>query len=73
MANSMKLSITCMCEDGKEHNFSWKYAQEIPEDSSVKALASALVTNGSIFKNVPTEATGAKIVVTSETDIDISE
>ena len=73
MADSMKLVITCKCEDGKEHNFGWKHAQEMPELTDVKALAQALVTNGSIFENVPTEATSAKVVVTSENDIDISD
>lgn len=73
MASSMKLVITCKCTDDKEHQFSWKYSKEVPRETDVKALASALVTNGSIFEYVPAQATGAKIIVTTEDEIDISE
>ena len=71
MANSMKLVMTLKCEDGKEHDFSWKYAQEAPRTSDANALAQALITNGSIFENVPVEATAAKVVITTEEEIDI--
>ncbi len=71
MTNSMKLVLTCDCTDGKEHNFSWKYSKEIPREVDVKALASAMITNGSIFEYVPSVVKSAKVVVTSENNIDI--
>lgn len=73
MASSTRLIITCKCSDDKEHNFSWKNSKEIPRETDVKALASALVTNGSIFAYVPVEVIAAKVVVTSEDEIDITD
>ena len=71
MANSMKLVMTFKCNDGKEHDFSWKYADEAIRDADARTLGSAIITNGSIFENVPTEITGAKVIVTTENELDI--
>ncbi len=73
MANTMKLVMTFNCNDDKEHNFSWKYAKELPRTNDVKALGQALITNGSIFAYVPVELLAAKVVVTSENEIDITD
>ena len=71
MADSMKLVMTFTCTDGKEHDFSWKYADESPRAADVRTLASTIITNGSIFADVPSEITAAKVVVTTESEIDI--
>ena len=73
MAQTLKLVTTFECEDGKEHTFSWKYANEAPRKTDVKALGQVMITNGSIFVNVPIEMTSAKLVVTSESEIDITD
>ncbi|MBQ7562241.1 MAG: DUF2922 family protein [Synergistaceae bacterium] len=73
MANNKKLVMTFKCEDGKEHNFSWNHADDTMRDADAKNLADTIITNGSIFENVPVEATGAKVVVTTESELDIRE
>ena len=73
MADSMKLVMTFECTDGKEHNFNWKNSLEYPDDTNVKALANVMITNGSIFKYVPSKITSAKTVITTENGIDISD
>ena len=73
MANSMKLVLTFKCTDGEKRNFSWNYANELPRTADVKSLAQVMITNGSIFQNVPAEILEAKVVVTTENGIDIND
>ena len=52
--------------------FSYNYANPEMSATSVKALATALITNGSVFDNPPVTAKSAKIVTTTEEEYDIS-
>lgn len=73
MADSRKLVCTFKDSDGAEFNMSFNYASSEMAANSVKALMNGIVANGSIFEKTPVSAKGAKVVVTSESDIDISE
>ena len=52
---------------------SYPYAKTTGIANSVKALVNGLITNGSIFANPPVSAKSAKIVITNENAIDLSE
>ena len=41
--------------------------------SHVKALVNGIIANGSIFANTPVSAKSAKVVITSENVVDISD
>lgn len=72
MANTVKIIYTCSTPDG-DKNFSYTPAKSSASLAQVKAAGNALVTNGSIFENVPTAVTAAKLVTTTETAYDLSE
>lgn len=71
MASSLKLQLNFTDSGGKAVSFGWKYAKSSVTGAQVKALAEALITNGSIFYNVPVNFLGAKLVQVTETGIDI--
>ena len=73
MADSRKLVCTFADSEGAEFNISYNYASNDLQSSRVKALMTGIIANGSIFERTPVSAKGAKTVVTSESDIDISE
>lgn len=73
MATSQRLVINFECEDGKKHNFSFSNASELPRTADVKTLISTMKTNGAIFQNVPVNALSAKVIVTTSSEIDISD
>ena len=68
---SRKLVCTFTDAEGSDINISFKYASEEIEDADVKALITGIVTNGSIYEKTPVSAKSAKVVITSEDDIDI--
>lgn len=72
MASSSKLVITCETAAG-DKNFSYNYSNPEVSSARVVALGNGLVTNASIFKHSPLVFKAAKVVTTTETDIDISE
>lgn len=74
MANTRKLVCTFLDNEGNTMNLSYNYIMEASEldDADVKALMNAIITNGSIFERTPTTAKSAKIVVTTEEEVDIS-
>ena len=73
MADTIKIVMKFNCEDGKNHNFSYKYADRNAANSDVKALATGITANGSIFDPVPVSCEGATLVITSESEFDLSE
>lgn len=73
MAVGTKLIITFLDASSTERNFTFNYAKSNATTQNIKALAQGLITNGSIFTNVPVTAKSAKLVVSTETDIDISD
>lgn len=66
MATGVRLVLTFQCHDGKEHDFGFQYAKEEPTDNQISTLSQAMITNGSIFKYMPSVIKAAKTVVTSE-------
>ena len=66
------LVLTFLTNDGDKTTFTFPYAKPGATANNVRALASAITTNGSIFEAVPVSAVSAKIVTTTETDISLS-
>lgn len=60
--------------DSNDEAFSqtYNYASQSATTANVKALMNAIVTNGSIFDKVPESQKSAKLVVTTETEYDLS-
>ena len=69
---SSKIVLTFSTTEG-EKNFSYNYANPDATSANVKALGTALITNGSIFTTPPLELKAAKLVTTTEDDYDISD
>ncbi|MBQ6774533.1 MAG: DUF2922 domain-containing protein [Synergistaceae bacterium] len=68
-----KLVLTFTDREGKNMSLSYSHVSAELEATDVKALMTGIITNGSIFASTPVTAKGAKVVTTSEDDIDISE
>ena len=68
-----KLVITFVDADSANRDFAFNYAKSNATTANIKALAQGIITNGSIFENVPVSATTAKLVVTSETNIPVTD
>lgn len=52
--------------------WSFKYGKSTATASNIKALGSSMIANGSIYTNPPLVLRSAKMVVTTETEFDIS-
>ena len=68
-----KLVITFVDADNANRDFTFNYAKSNASTANIKALANGLITNGSIFEHVPVTAKTAKLVVTNETTIDVTD
>lgn len=66
-----KLVLKFMSATGSEITMNYNYVDPEVEAASVKALMEGIIANGSIFANVPTAMTSAKVVTTEETLIDL--
>lgn len=68
-------NLVLVFKDAEENNvtLNYKYADPQVQASSVKALASGIITNGSIFANTPSVAKSAKLVTTIETPISLDD
>lgn len=73
MAAGTKIVFIFGNADGNTLNFSYNYGDEEAEVSDIKTAMNTMITNGDIFRNVPVSIKGAKAVVTSETEFDLSE
>ena len=73
MAAGCKLVITFIDTTSTERDFVFNYAKSSATPTQIKAVAQGLIENGSIFENVPVSAKSAKLVVTSETTIDVAD
>ena len=69
---STKIVFTALDGEGKSRSFSYKYADEDVSSSDVRAAATAIITNGSIFTYVPVRMKSAKTVTTTEVEYDLS-
>ena len=59
--------------NGANVTFSYSYAKSNPSTSNVKNLVNGLITNGDIFVHPPVSAKSAKVVITSENVVNLSE
>ena len=73
MASGCKLVMTFVDANGTNRDFVFNYAKSSATVENIKALAQGIITNGSIFENVPVSAKSAKLLVTSETTIDVAD
>ena len=72
MSIGTKLVITFIDSNAHERNFSFAYASPTATSNAIKTAAQAIITNGSIFTYVPVSAKAAKLVTTTETNININ-
>ena len=70
---STKLAMVFKDAENNNVNLNYSYADPNVQASDVKTLANAIVTNGSIFKKVPVAKKSAKVVTTTENELDISD
>ena len=73
MAAGTKLVITFVDADSANRNFSFNYAKSGATTANIKALANGIVANGSIFEHVPVTPKSAKLVTTTEANVDITD
>lgn len=66
-----KIVITFATDNG-DKNFTYNHASTEATSTQVKTFITAMITNGSIFQNVPLSAKAAKIVTTTENEYDLS-
>ena len=67
-----KLVMSFLKADGSEMSLSYNYADPEVEAENLTALMNGIITNGSIFENVPAVSKSAKIVTTTTTELDIA-
>ena len=73
MAAGTKIVFSFGNASGNTINYSYNYGDASTSASDVKTAMNTMITNGVIFRNVPVSIKGAKAVVTSETEFDLSE
>ena len=67
-----KLVMTFATNSGTTTKFSYNHTDPEVTAVAIRALATGIISNGSIFQAVPTLAKSAKLVTTSEQDIELS-
>ena len=72
MASEVKLVLGFETVAGKSMTLTYNYAKPSATAEQVKALMNGIITNSSIFTNVPATAKSATQVVTSENEYDLS-
>lgn len=73
MAAGTKLVFSFGNALGNTINYSYNYGDANTATSDIKTAMNTMITNGTIFRNVPVSIKGAKAVVTTETEFDLSE
>ena len=71
MATTTKLALTFNIGSNKTSVINYNYAKPSVTEAQVQALASGIVTNGSIFKKVPLSVKSAKLITTDTTEFDV--
>lgn len=72
MANTTKLVLKLGTTAGTK-TWSFNYAKSNATTQNIKALADAMIANGSIYRYPPLTKESAQLVVATTTDIDISD
>jgi hypothetical protein len=73
MASGTKIVFSFGNANGNTINYSYNYGDDDATTAHVKAAMNSMITNGVIFKNVPATIKGAKAVITTESEFDLSE
>ena len=58
---------------GNMVNYSYNYGDAEATKTAIKSAMNTMITNGDIFRNVPVSIQGAKAVVTTETEFNLSD
>ena len=66
-----KLVLSFATADGETVTFGYNYAKSNLQAIAVEELMAEIINGGSIFAKVPVLAKSAKLVTTTETDIEI--
>lgn len=72
MAAGTKLVLGFESNTGNTISITYNYASPSATATAVKALMNGIISNGSIFANVPAAMKSAKTVTTSENVYDLS-
>lgn len=72
MAAGTKMVLSFYNASGATVNYSYNYGNSEALASDIKTAMNTMITNGSIFRNVPVSIKSAKAVITSETEFDLS-
>ena len=70
-ASSTKLVLVFANSSGEEKKYSWNYADPEVGTTKIQALVNAIITNGSIFENVPTTFKEGYFTKTTSTAIEV--
>lgn len=73
MSAGTKIVLSFGNASGNTVNYSYNYGNANAAVSDVKSAMNTMIANGAIFKNVPVSIKGAKAVVTTESEFDLSE
>ena len=72
MATTTKVQLNFTKENGNSMSLSFANARQDVSNANIKTLGQAIVTNGSIYENVPVALRSAQIITTETVDVDLS-
>ena len=73
MASGTRLDLTFVNDNGNSVTYKYNYINSEVDSLSVKALMQGMITNGSIFENVPSVIKEATLVTIRETSINVND
>lgn len=71
MASGTKLVLQFVDTDGDTISFSYAYGNDDVAVSTVTAAMNSMITNNAIFKRKPAAIKGAKVVITTESKLNV--
>lgn len=71
MASGTKLVLQFVDDSGDTVSFSYAYGNDDVATATVTNAMNTMITNNAIFKRKPTAIKGAKVVITSETVLNL--
>ncbi len=72
MASGTKIIFDFLNASGNTVSLSYNYGDEEATTSSITTAMNTIITNNAIFKNPPASIKGARAVVTTETEFNLS-
>lgn len=73
MATTTKLVMVFGTTVGDKVTLSYNHVKSNTEATDIQDLAAGIIANGSIFAKVPVIATSAKLVTTTETEVELED